>query len=347
MRSPQPFEHGSFFHLELSMGGTHAPWIPAGASWFGTARDALRAIVQDSRGPRIRRLLLPTYYCHDVTDALRDSLDIDFYPDGPRDEPHTLELRDDEAAIAVDYFGAPHHLEVVGGTMIRDATHDPLLPHPGDRLADFVIASLRKTLPVPDGALVWSEAGRTPPASPPPTREHLEAVTHLITGMTLKLAYLQGFAMEKDAFLQPLRSGETALGPNVALSGVSELTRHLATAMDVHGWLERRQQNQRRFADAFGSSAGGFRLLDHPAFAILLAPGHEARDRARQALIRSGIYPAILWEQPRPTTPHDHLDLADRILVLHVDGRYGPEETDRMASAVRAVAHQGGAADEG
>jgi hypothetical protein len=347
LRNPQPFEHGSFFHLDLSMGGAGPPWVPAGASWFGTARDALRAIVQDSRGQRIRRLLLPTYYCHDVTDALRDSLDIGFYPDGPRDEPHTLELRDDEAAIAVDYFGAPHHLEVVGGTMIRDATHDPLLQHPGDRLADFVVASLRKTLPVPDGALVWSEAGRIPPASPPPTRAHLEAVARFTTGMTLKLAYLQGFAVEKDAFLQTLCSGETALGAGVALSGVSELARHLATAMDVHGWLGRRQQNHRTFTKVFGPSVRGFRLLDHPAFAILLAPGHEARDRARQALIRSGIYPAILWEQPRPTTPRDQLELADRIIVLHVDGRYSPKETDRMASAVRAVAHQVGVADEG
>jgi hypothetical protein len=347
LNSPQPFEHGSFFHLDLSMGGAHAPWTPVEASWFGTARDALRAIVQESSGPRIRRLLLPTYYCHDVTGALRHSLDIGFYPDGPRDEPHTLKLCDDEGAIAVDYFGAPHQLEVVGGTLIRDATHDPLLSHPGERPADFVIASLRKTLPVPDGALVWSESGRTPPASPLPTREHLAAVARLTTGMMLKLAYLQGFAVEKDAFLEPLRSGEAALGAGVALSGVSELTRHLATAMDVPSWLGRRRQNHRTFTEVFGPSREGFRLLEHPAFAVIVSPRHGARDRARQALIRSGIYPAILWEQPRATTPRHQLDLADRILVLHVDGRYSPEETGRMARAVRAVAHQVGDADEG
>ena len=335
-------EQGSFFHLELSMGVSDTPWMPEASSWFGTARGALRAIVDDGCGGSIRRLLLPSYYCHDVSDTLRDVLDVGFYPDGPLDAPSTLELAHDEAALVVDYFGTPHHVEVSGGTLIRDATHDPLLQHPQPRPADLVVASLRKTLPVPDGALVWSESGRTPPSAPPETEQHHRATTELLTGMVLKTAYLRGFDLAKTSFLDRLRAGESGLGASASVSGVSGLTRHLAPAMDARRWLDLRASNRRRFAEVFGEAVGGFHLLPHPAFAVLVAPHGGARDRLRDALIAADIYPAVLWDLPIPHAPERHRDLSERVLVLHVDGRYDPQQIERLADVVVKTAGQVG-----
>ena len=335
-------EQGSFFHLDLSMGAGGTPSIPEGSSWFGTVRGAIRAIADDGCGGSIRRLLLPSYYCHDVSETLRDVLDVAFYPDGPLDAPSFLEIEEDEAAVVVDYFGAPHHVEVSGGTLIRDATHDPLLQHPQQRPADLVVASLRKTLPVPDGALVWSESGRPPPSAPPQTEEHHDATTELLTGMVLKSAYLRGFDLAKTSFLERLRAGESALGASSSVSGVSDLTRHLAPAMDARRWLDLRATNRRRFAEVFGEAVGGFELLPHPAFAVLVAPHGAARDRLSDALIATDIYPAVLWDLPIPDAPQRHRDLSERVLVLHVDGRHDRQEIERVADVVTTTAGQVG-----
>jgi hypothetical protein len=339
-------EHGSSFHLCLPT--TPAPtWVPAGARWFGTARDALRAIVRQGRRRGWTRLHVPTYYCHEVTRALRKEIEIALYEDGPLDPPGCLHLSGDEAVIAVDYLGEPNHLQVQGGTLIVDATHDPLLSRSGARPADLVVASLRKTLPFPDGALVWSETATPVPDERETTGEHGRAVADLLAGMALKAAYVGGASVEKGPYLALLRSGEAKLGVGAGISGVSVLTRQLAPSVDVRMWREQKQSNRNAFEGAWGPGSGGVRLLPHRAFAVLETPNRAHREALRQRLISLDIYPAVLWPLSEKQIPSRHRHLAAAVLMLHLDARYTAEQVAGIAARVSEVAGEVGVGHAG
>ncbi len=91
-------------------------------------------------------------------------------------------------SIAVEYFGLRSGLRVHGGDVLLDRSHDPGATHVYDRQPDFCFASLRKTLPVPDGGAVWSVLGRELPPEGITTAVHAHAFLEMLTGMAMKAA---------------------------------------------------------------------------------------------------------------------------------------------------------------
>ena len=141
------------------------PW-PEGAAFYSSARSALLAICRFVGAPSCR-LFVPEYFCSEVVESLCTAgLRIAVYrdtPDQPSPDLESLRANTGDIVLAVNFFGvrtfaawSAWRLANRETVLIEDHTHDPWSSWALSSEADYAIASVRKTLPVPDGAIAWS-----------------------------------------------------------------------------------------------------------------------------------------------------------------------------------------------
>lgn len=331
-------EFGSFFHLDpaIPLGGE--PWLRPGDLLTGTGRDALRAIVAQGGSRRWRRLYAPSYFCHAVLDDIAADIEVRMYPHAPFDGPRQLALADDEAAIVPEYFGLRAEVDVQGGSVLLDRSHDLLADWSYARVPDYVFASLRKTLPVPDGGLVRSLVGRPLPLALTLTPGHVRAVASMAAAMTMKAAYLAGSQVAKMAYLALAGEGEANLRSDDEISGPASLTCALASAVDLARIRQRRRENLALLGGRLAGLPAGVQWRETPAFGILLCADGSLRESIRKRLIGADVFPAVLWPMTWSGVPESNRLLSERILVIHADYRYCTQDIERLGEIILRIA---------
>jgi hypothetical protein len=342
-------EIGSEFHwdpavlLDTERGGPPA-WLPAG-ELFATACGAIAELLR-LLGPA-GRLHVPSYFCMGVAEVLSELIPIAWYrhlPDGRGPRWETLRAGDGDVVLAQNLFGRDD-----GGTwsswirahpripVIEDHSHDPFSDWARDSVAAYAVASLRKTLPLPDGGLLWSPQGRPLPAphGPESTGAHLK-----LAAMLLKSAWLAGQNRDKDRFRSLQQQGEHDL---LGSSGpASAFTRAALPMMDVAGLRDRGAAGARELGGLLVGRTPGMEIVSDGPFRLQLAcPTTHARDALQAHLARHRIFAPVHWRQDRNrlwSGDHEALDLAGRMLTLPVDHRCGPGDLSRMAEVVRSFA---------
>ena len=347
------WEQGSEFHWPSFEPPQHPAWYPgsSGTILCGSGRDAFRLLLtygQRKRG--WRRLWVPSYYCQEVVSALAsDGMDIQLYPDSPEDATPGLEglsfLRGD-VLLVVNFFGLRASFDLTtivhsAVEVIEDHSHDPWSAWATGSEADFCVVSLRKTLPLPDGGVLWSPRGHSLPSQPPVSIERKMASHQKLSAMLLKALYLKGHAVEKELYRELQIAGEQGIasGP---VSGMLDTTVALLSIFPVNAWRVARQVNHRQLIEKlFGIP--WVRVLKPrvddacPFTAILVFDCQKRRDHVRRRLIENRIYPAILWpleEAVLPGIPSAHVDLSRRVLSIRCDMRYDASDIDLVADAI-------------
>ena len=351
MSRPEPWESGSDFHWWRCRTGPQLPAPWAEGRFFGSGRDALRALLQHGRTQRAwRRLWTPSYFCQEVAAALLSvGLEVRAYPDSPLQPPPDLGAigaAPGDAVLALDYFGlgrAPAAAPPSRVEVIEDHTHDPWSAFAAHSRADWCVASLRKTLPLPAGGVLWSPRGHPLPPEAPVTSARETAALQKLAAMLLKGLYLDGRPVAKQAFRALAVAGEEAIGAG-EVSGLPPWVGELLAAFPTRRWRSQRARNHRALSHAL-AEAPWVRVLQPvgavgdvcPFSAILVLASPDLRSHLRQGLVASNVYPAILWPLEHPViagVAKADLDLSRRLLSLHCDMRYGPEDISRIASLV-------------
>jgi hypothetical protein len=335
------WEHGSEFHWAdpgLPTDDDDRSWLLAReAIATASGRAALQALVEHGGWPRV---WLPSYVCSELSEVVGDKLR--YYPDDPlQAEPPIIDAPPGDAVVRINYFGlrGPSSAEPLrerGLVVIDDHTHDPCGPWARESDADYCLASLRKSLPLPDGALTWSPRGCPLPAASAPS----EAAAAKLPAMLLKSLYLAGHAVSKPSFRTLAIAGEQRLG-ELGVVGMSTVSVGMLLSLAISHWRSRRRENFAAFAEALGDRVE----LLHPAGAeqapfacVLRFSEPEARERARAQLIDARIYPAILWPLELGPEQRDRFAtscmFADRMLALHCDARYGSDDMRRVAAVL-------------
>jgi hypothetical protein len=347
------WEHGSEFHWPdiPSSPAVEPPWAGRG-TFFGSGRDALRALVEHGRDScGWRRFWMPSYFCQEVVDAAASAgVELSFYPDAPTGMPDfsALKARSGDALFLVNYFGLRARVTVPEGiAIVEDHTHDPWSEWSRRSDADYCVASLRKTLAIPDGGVVWSPRQRAPTPPRTVTIERSTASASKMSGMLLKRLYLEGVSIPKETFRALQLSGEASIASG-KISGMPPLTEALLDVLPVAEWRSQRRRNHRLFCERFESSQHGALSIIHPEpdvdavpFSIVLtADSAERREVIRRALIEQRVYPAVLWplEGLQPSrAPEAHIDLSRRMLSIHCDFRYTEADILRLTDCVLAA----------
>jgi len=260
----------------------------------------------------------------------------------PHPEWETLHALAGDLVLAVDYFGLrtfdiwrnwqQSHPDVL---LVQDHTHSPMPKLAAIQEADYAFASVRKSLPVFDGAWVVSPKGHRLPAIGTPLPESLHG--RFTRASQLKHAYLRGENPDKDAFLAIFREAEHDLEQQ-PLAGVSTKSADDLRQLDVPGLLERRHENARRMIeDLRGHPPKTFSVLPpqgrHPWNPILRFPNQAHRDSVRRGLIDRGIFAPIHWPIELHDMPPAYRaadETAKCLLTLPVDYRCTRADLSRI-----------------
>jgi hypothetical protein len=340
------WEIGSEFEWPDRAAGPYVAW-PEPHRSYALAQHAGVAVWRQCKtgSARVPTLWIPDFFCPPVVEMWsRAGIPIERYPDDPRwTDPEWPSLRPDpgDLVLAVNYFGCRageawqewkrHHVEV---HLLEDHSHDPVSNWASGSNADYAFASLRKTLPVPDGAIVWSPTGRDLP--PPPTTNDVTGSALKLAAMVLKRDYLAGRRDDK-AFRAFQVEGEAAMLSEQDLA-ISPWSTALLAAGFPTAFRDRRRTNWHAFVN-IARNVKGCSLLDVQPGAVgvfnpvIVLEDRKQRDAVRAALVQHNVYPPVHWVQSSSAPPRV-VDLADRILTMPLDQRYDSADAAGVARIV-------------
>ena len=311
-----------------------------------TGRSALRlALRQSRRRSNSARICLPDYICPSVPAACRaEDFAVMYFPDRPGqvllDQPPQVASGD--TVLYVHYFGRVNTafsawLQETNASrdwiLIEDAVQAAYSQGIG-LLGDYVITSLRKWWPAPDGAVLCST---TVLDGTPPT-----AADEQFVGMRTVAKLLRGGNAPADEFLSIIESAE-ALLEQAPPRSISWMSRYLLNRCDPIPMTQARRSNWLSLQSAIGAPllahAGIFPLFSalEPgevplAFPIRVADG---RDKLRGYLAERRIYCPIHWALlDTVTSSGNSRALSAELLSLPIDQRYDVNDMHRIVSAL-------------
>ena len=337
------WEVGGEFHSPVETPRPFHPW-PRPAVWYALGRHAVEALVAIVRP---KTLWLPDYFCHEVAVGWEQLVDVRTYEDDPRwEEPRweTMDAAPGDAVIAVNYFGAregngwEEHRSAGEFVLVEDHSHDPFSPWAVGSNADYAFSSVRKTLPAPDGGILWSPRGLDLPPQP---RETADGSELKLAAMLLKGRYLEdgGGDELKERFRRLQLEGEEQLA-KAPVAAASPAGREAVIGGVPLPWRVRRADNAIHLLGAQSGLQIAEPLFDEwpagaaPLGLVLVFESEEARDRVREALREEGVYCPVHWPIDRPASERVR-DLAARVLTIPTDWRYSAADMERIASLLR------------
>jgi hypothetical protein len=291
-------------------------------------------------------LWVPNYFCFDVADYWKGFIEVVTYMDNPlRSEPEwsTLHPAASDVVIAVNYFGVRTGDEWRSWrdrndcVMVEDHSHDPASGWALRSNAEYAFASLRKTLPVPDGGIMWSPRSLPLPQTSPGVSP---ASALKLAAMLWKRDYLEGqsAAEVKAVYRAWQQEGECGFEQADVGFATAPSQQYLSYGVPVC-WRELRVQNAKCLLSEMSESKEFRPIFTQwpkdaaPLGAVFAFDSQEQRDAMRQVLQQRGVYCPIHW----PAT--EGVDSASRrlagcLLTIPTDQRYQPSDMEKIASFV-------------
>ncbi len=329
-----------------------------------------------------KRCLLPAYMCDSVfIPFVRAGWELHFYHIDKRLAVRAEELcrRIDEVRpgllfihpyYGVDTWKAVRPLfrgwKAQGICIMEDVTQSYYLDGAGAE-ADYVVGSLRKWYPVPDGGFVASKEW-----IPDKWLEGEAAYVKMrLEALEEKWRYLNGAGSSvsvsksleerqkiKAKFLEKNREAEGELDRYQGITGLSHTAEHILKETDEEAAKERRRENYRylygklcgktRFSPVLqmgeeGAGMGTGSTREEGAAPLYFAVYVKEREKLQEYLRERDIYAPVLW----PVGTENGGDLSEdetyiygHILALPMDQRYGMEEMRRIAEVMEEYERQ-------
>ncbi len=343
-------EIGSMLHWETDF--TPPLWsFPEPAVYYSVCRHAIAALC--AARPQRPTLWLPSFFCPEVARVCRSVSPVREYRDDPRwpaADWNSLRPAAEDLVLAVNYFGVrspePWYdwRQQHACILVEDHTQDPFSAWAMESKADYAVCSIRKTVPVPDGAILWSPSNRELP--PQPEGTHWEGSTLKAGAMLYKRMYVAGaLPLEfKTTFRKLQLSGEAELGCGPE-SGISPISRALISCGIPKRWREQRVQNARSLLYLLRDWRGGEPLFTtwpdgHAPFDLpFVFASEQERDFYQSSLQKEDIYCPVEWVCE--TADRNAADLSSRILSIPIDHRYNSDDMERIAGVMMHIEASG------
>lgn len=328
-------EIGSFYP-SVNVKTSNEKWCDsANLAYTGSGRDALYAILWEinnrSEG-QVKRIWLPSYYCHSVTHILKQRFKISIYEARPKFAAEIEEsLTKNDVLVFLEYFGHKSNIKFSGEpVVVLDKTHNPTSDFKYEFHVDFSFGSLRKMLPVVDGGFYFNGNGGTSRKDWAVTGDHAGSFDAIRASMKLKLEYLEGGRSDKESYISLHASGESNIGGNLTPSGMLS-EKKLMDYADFNFYLNSRQRNNKHLKELINSESLSLCVIDDDLFFTIKFESELSRESIRKKLIHNDIYPVILWPVDSDYMNAADQDLSKRTLVLPTDFRYDESDMAYMA----------------
>ena len=293
--------------------------------FLNSGRNALEYIL--SSLSVVSKLWIPYFTCDVVLEPIKKSgIPYDFYRINEHLELcEDIQLASDEYLLATNYYGIKDsYMENLarkyGSHLIVDNAQ-ALYAHPIEGIKTFY--SPRKFAGIPDGGIAYMEAGKDIQSFD--TDVSYDRLSHLLKRIDLGAG--AGYTDFKD------NSRKLA---NQPIMQMSRLTGVLLASIDFEGIRERRLKNFRILHEALKSS----NQLAIPAigsFSCPLVYPYFTNDcTLKKKLIDNKVFVATYWPNVLEWCKEDTLEyqLADRIIAIPIDQRYGEEEMKYITNLI-------------
>lgn len=336
-------EFGSDFHFiptRKSSGNAIGDYYPE-AIFYADGRQALVDLYKKQGW---KRLWVPEYFCYEVLSSMENKgVHLRFYPDYPlADERETLlglPFEVGDALLRVNYFGLRSRRSNQGiqVPVIEDHTHDLIGDWATNSDADWCIASLRKTLPLAEGGILWSPKGFKLHSLPELMPENESLASKRWRAMRMKTLFLKNEIGDKSEFRNDLVTTEAEFDV-MNVSAIDIETSDYLIQFDIDQWYKQKRVNREILKETSNPSFS-FTIVEpedsgcNPFSMTLLFDNVTERNVFREYLINRSVYPAILWAIPETPSPNVK-DFSERMLSIHCDGRYNRYEIMQLRDLI-------------
>lgn len=331
-------EFGSDFHYieSYNSGRAHLTDVFRGAALLADGRQCIVALIHQYGWCR---LWMPDNFCYDVIETIKKQtgIEVEFYNDSPLHEAEVekLPFKEGDALLRMNYFGMRDLRSNKGipVSVIEDHSHDPFGHWALYSDADWCIASLRKSLPIPEGGMLWSPKGYALELSMPKSSENAAIANKRWEAMRMKADYLVGKTTDKEAF-RKIFVGTENWFDRAEPSLIDDGSKDYLDRLDINAWFCAKRRNWRILQQVVKTKV----VLTEdesctPFSFVILTENEEKRNRLRGHLIDKSVYPAILWNVPDDVSTETKC-FSQRMLSIHCDGRYTEDDTLLLAAII-------------
>ncbi|ALJ04042.1 hypothetical protein APS56_02220 [Pseudalgibacter alginicilyticus] len=313
---------------------------------FYTGRQAIKYIIELIALEKKSFIIwLPEYYCMHVTHWLKSNYsNIKTYKTNPSKAQFSInafEFASDNDVVIINNFWGIHDCIINKGdkkiVTIEDHSHGWLSNSCINSKADYCMTSLRKTLPIPLGGMVWSPKNHPVKKNVPLLESHAyEAIWNKIqNAMQLKHDFEKtGDLTLKEKSLLLISETELALHQNYSLTQIHPTHEKTIKEFLSINYSAFKLQNLQKLSACIKPN-DNFEIIAHHSsrtFGLILYINNEAYlDQLRSHLIDNNIYPSLLWPNNKKEYGY--------YLNIHVDFRYTCDDMHYIADALNAFNH--------
>lgn len=312
---------GGFFSLELP----HNTWgeLYPEAIRLNSGRSCLEYIL---KARNYKKVWLPYYTCDAMLQPImRNGLDYEFYHiDKDFHIADKIHVGKDEVLVYTDYFGLmdDYAREVAyeySPNVILDNTQ-AFYTRP--RRNTDVFNTCRKYFGVSDGAYLFTDAKLDMDIPQDHSRERMKAI-------------LDRQDRSPEEAFQEYHDSEDSLS-TCGMRTMSKLTQSIMDSIDYTDVANRRLRNFYRLDKALASTNEIHFLISCDTVPMVY-PYYSHQKGLREHLIKNKIYVAKYWPNVAEWAGRDSLeaDLAEFLLPLPIDQRYGEEEMEYIIDAIK------------
>ncbi|MGN6211737.1 hypothetical protein [Parafilimonas sp.] len=344
-------EYGSDFHFMDFSGLPKSPGIQdiyAQSNLFFSGRTALYNLIQ--KGIALynwQNIYLPEYYCHDV-DAFIKALPVNifYYNDGPYNTGiiDTAALdKENNIFIHVNYFGlnTQSRLQLKNAFVIEDHTHDLTSEWALNSTAHYCFASLRKSLPVAAGGIVWSPQQLELPQVTAEKNLGNTAAYMKLAAMFLKKEYLNEHYTNKQDFRNLFINSESLFESHETNGALPPIIQNAINTIPIELLRIHKINNYKQLSNAIHEKEIIWQqqIQDRCPFGCMLFFKEALqRDKMKAYLIKNHIYPAVLWPNQKEAKAKA---FSEKVLLIHCDVRYNSADMQCIADTINHYAHAG------
>lgn len=293
-----------------------------------------------------KRIWIPEYFCYTVIESIQlTGIQVHLYFDYPSaddiSEINKIPFKDGDVLLRMNYFGlrALRCNKNIPVPVIEDHSHDLFSLWATRSNADYCIASLRKTIPIPEGGIAWSPKNKEIDSYPSDVINDLISYKKL-AAMLLKKEYLDNKQTSKELFRKIFLDSEKQIDSLTKISGISSICSDLLYNFDARRFYSRKKENWIYLFEALKNHLHILtpELISNgtPFSLILKFDKMLLRDNFKKKLLKQNVYPAILWPIPEKKTPFIS-EIGNTTISIHCDGRYSLKQIEQLAQILKSL----------
>jgi hypothetical protein len=310
---------------------------------FYTGRHAIKQLLVSLLEEKtIRHIWLPSYYCQHVTSWLRVNFsNIKTYTVEPFNVNEPIDIESfttkEDIVILNNFWGVyeykiPNHKK--RAIYIEDHSHGWLSKPCLQSKADYCFASLRKTLPIPLGGILWSPNGEKIEISIKSNTEErfIDIWEKINLAMTIKQESIVKEGDNKN-YLSIIGETEQFLHTQYEVIPILKLHEKFITEYLSKEFNTVKRENFNYIINKIEKKPE-YNIIqnsEHITFGLeLIFKNRTSFESLKLHLIKNNIYPSELW-------PSNNLEKGYKYLLnIHIDYRYGIKAMEYIADKINS-----------